>query len=213
MDSMREKNNIEKVIYTIGYTGFSLEEFIGILKYYTINVVIDVRSLPYSERYPDYNKNNLEKTLKNNGIYYRNYITEFGARQENTEFYSSEGILDFELFAKSEQFLKGVNKICNSVAMGYNVVLLCAEKNPIQCHRAILVSRVFSDLGYSIIHLLPNKQITTQKQIEVELLNKYFPGRDQLNLFSGSNMTDEECLAEAYRIQNKKIGYKIEEED
>ena len=128
---------MNNIIYTIGYTGFSAYEFINVLRDREINVVIDVRSTPYSERYPDYNKENLERVLKSNQIYYRNYIKEFGARQDNRNFYSSEGYLDFEVFSKSEQFLSGVEKIENSVAKGYKIVLLCAEKKPIQCHRTI----------------------------------------------------------------------------
>ena len=198
-------------IFTIGYTGFDIQNFIDTLKNHEINVVIDVRSSPYSERYPSYNKNTLETKLKENGIYYRNYVSEFGARQENKKFYSGEGYLDFELFAKSEQFLSGVEKIKNSISKGYKVVLLCAEKEPIQCHRTILVSRAFSDAGYNIVHLMPNNQSKSQKKIEHELLDKFFPNRCQMSLFSTTVMSDEECLIEAYRIQNKKIGYRINE--
>lgn len=204
---------MKKIIYTIGYTGFSVDEFVELLKQKRINVVIDVRSTPYSERYSEYNKDNIEKVLKENSIYYRNYISEFGARQESPEFYTSDGYLDFELFSKSKQFHVGVNKICNSIDKGYNIVILCAEKNPIQCHRTILVARAFSDLGYDIIHLMPNNQTMTQKQVESELLNKYFPNRGQISIFSNCNMTDEECLREAYKIQNQKIGYRMDGED
>ena len=204
---------MKKLIYTIGYTGFAVNEFIELLKQKNINVVIDVRSTPYSERYAEYNKESLEKVLKENRIYYRNYVSEFGARQDSPEFYSSEGYLDFELFSKSQQFSNGVNKICNSIEQGYGIVILCAEKKPIQCHRTILVARAFSQLGYDVIHLMPSAQTMSQKQVESELLNKYFPSRGQISLFSECNMTDEECLREAYRMQNKKIGYRMDGED
>ena len=204
---------MSNTLYTIGYTGFTVEEFITTLKHYGINVVIDVRSSPYSERYADYNKDNIEKVLKEHGIYYRNYVSEFGARQDDARFYADDGILDFELFAQSERFKSGVCKIQNSLEKGYRIVLMCAEKNPVQCHRTILVARAFSDRGYSVLHLLPEQKAITQEQIELELLNKYFPNRGQISLFSSCNMSDEECLIEAYKIQNKKIGYKVEGEE
>lgn len=204
---------MNNTIYTIGYTGFSKEEFIDILKGKGINVVIDVRSTPYSERYPDYNKENLEKILKSNKIYYRNYVKEFGARQDNMDFYSADGYLDFEIFSRSEQFLSGVEKIRNSVAKGYEIVLLCAEKNPIQCHRTILVARAFHKLGYDVIHLLPGGDTITHKEIEKKLLDKYFPDRGQIDMFATHIMTDEECLSKAYKIQNEKIGYRLEGEE
>ena len=200
---------MEGSIYTIGYTGFSVEELIATLHRRKINVVIDVRSSPYSERYSDYNKDSIEKALGSHGIHYRNYAHEFGARQENPAFYTNDGYLDFELFAKSEQFLSGVEKIRNSVAKGYHVVFFCAEKEPINCHRTILVARAFSNFGYPIEHLLPGGDTVTQQQIESELLQKFFPRRGQISMFSEENMTDEECLRQAYREQNKRIGYRL----
>ena len=204
---------MKETIYTIGYTGFSMDEFVQELKSKGINVVIDVRSSPYSERYADYNRDNLESTLVANKIYYRNYIKEFGARQENRTFYSKDGYLDFEIFAKSEQFLSGVEKIKNSIEKGYKIAFLCAEKEPVQCHRTILVARAFYELGYNVIHLKPNGVSINHRDIEVQLLNMYFPKRYQIDMFSTNVKTDEEYLIDAYRMQNQKIGYKIEGEE
>lgn len=202
---------MEKTIFTIGYTGFALADFIQELKKHNINVVIDVRSSAYSERYPDYNKPSIESTLHKVGIYYKNYVREFGARQENRAFYSPEGYLDFDVFSRSQQFQDGVNKMVNSTDKGYRVAFMCAEKEPIQCHRAILVARAFDKLGFSVIHLMPNGVSKHQKEIEEELLKKYFPNRGQLSLFESST-SDEEYLNAAYRKQNEQIGYHLEEE-
>ena len=204
---------MNETIYTIGYTGFKLKEFIQELKSKEINVVIDVRSSPYSERYADYNKEKLELELTLNEIYYRNYAKEFGARQENKVFYSADGFLDFEIFRKSEQFLSGVEKIRNSIAKGYKIAFLCAEKNPIQCHRTILVARTFYELGYNVVHLMPNGTSIKHGEIEIQLLNKYFPKRNQIDMFSETIMTTDEYLVEAYKLQNWKIGYKMEDEE
>ena len=202
---------MEKTIFTIGYTGFSLADFIRELKKHNINVVIDVRSSAYSERYPDYNKPSIESALHKAGIYYKNYVREFGARQDNKTFYSPEGYLDFDVFAKSEQFQNGVRKMVDSTEKGFKIVFMCAEKEPVQCHRAILVARAFDKLGFSVIHLMPNGITKDQKEIEEELLKKYFPNRGQLSLFE-SPMSDEEYINLAYKKQNEQIGYRLEEE-
>ena len=125
-------------VYTIGYSGFEIKDFIQILKKNKISVVIDVRSSPYSQYYSDYNKKNLEARLKTFNIHYRNYALEFGARQEKKEYYTEKGYLDFELFSKSKNFLKGIEKLKNAMNKNYRFILMCAEKNPIRCHRAIL---------------------------------------------------------------------------
>ena len=87
----------DNTIYTIGYAAMSIPEFIEKLKEYNIACVIDVRSSPYSAFKSEFNRGALNETLKANGIYYRNYSEEFGARQENTDLYPN-GYLDFEMF-------------------------------------------------------------------------------------------------------------------
>ncbi len=202
---------IKKTIFTIGYSGFTISNFIQELKKYNINVVIDVRSYAYSEKYPEYNKYTIKKILNEEGIYYKNYSKEFGARQEEKGLYSSNGYLDFDIFSKSEQFQMGVTKLVDSTEKGYRIVLMCAEKDPIQCHRAILVARAFYKLGFSVIHIMPNDISKDQKDIEKELLIKHFPDRNQVSLFN-NQMSYDDYLNEAYKKQNEQIGYHLEEE-
>lgn len=198
-------------LYSIGYSGFQIKDFIDVLKSKGIVLVVDVRSAPYSQYFSDYNKETLEQRLKKVDIYYRNYAKEFGARQEAKEYYSRAGYLDFELFAKSTPFLSGIDKLKISMEKGYTFALMCAEKDPITCHRAILVSRAFYSAGYKVVHLLPNNTIMAQEDIENRLLKKYFPNRDQLSLLD-KNLSAQEYICEAYKKQNATIGYSIEEE-
>ncbi len=195
-------------IYTIGYSGFKIDDFVKTLKANGVSVVIDVRSLPYSQFYSDYNKENLSKVLEAAKIYYRNYVAEFGARQENHNYYPN-GYLDFEMFAQSENFLAGYEKIKKSMQKNFVVALMCSEKDPIKCHRTILVARAFHNAGYKVIHLLPEGKTTTQNEIEERLLNMFFPDRGQINMFAPI-LTTEEYIDEAYKKQNANIGYSIE---
>lgn len=207
-----------KGLFTIGYSGFpDVDDFIKTLKEYGIQVLIDVRSIPVASAYLEcYNKDRLSRILKDNGIYYLNYAKQFGARQENPAFYTRfsnenekpEYRLDFEIFSKSDQFLDGVKRVEQSKAM---IVFMCAEKNPSECHRTILVSRAFSDRGHKIIHIEPKGVTLTQKDIEKELINKFFPDRGQLSLFSSDNKTEAEYVSESYRLRNKEIGFRLED--
>lgn len=200
---------MENTIYTIGYAGFSRDSFVEELKRNRISVLIDVRSSPFSSFHSEYNKDVLEVVLRNNGIYYRNYAKEFGARQDDFKLYSAEGYLDFEKVAKTRDFQDGLLKLCNSIRQGYVPVLMCAEKNPIDCHRAILVSRAFHENGCNVIHLLPENKTWTQNDLNNALLEKYFPDRDQFSLFG--NTDERELIKEAYRKRNSEIGYRIGE--
>ena len=205
------------VVYTIGYSGFKLDEFIEKIKEYKIDVIIDVRSSPYSQYFKEYNKENICKVLnelEGKKIYYRNYSLEFGARQLDLEGnYYPKGYLDFEKFSQSENFLSGVKKLEDSMKQNYTVVLMCAEKDPFTCHRTILVARAFFKRGYKIIHLMPDGKNVTQEDIEKQLLDKYAKNRRQMGLFNPIVISEEEHINEAYRKHNEKIGYSIEKEE
>lgn len=200
---------MSRYIYTIGYSAFKVKDFISQLKKYNINCLIDVRSVPVaSEFYYDYNKDIIKNILKQNKIYYRNYSEEFGARQKDLKFYTN-GQMDFRKFVKSEQFLSGVNKIKKGMELGYNFALMCSEKDPINCHRSILVAKGMRDLGFKPLHILANGSIQTQEDIDRRLLEMYFPDYLQCNLFESFNESVK--IEEVYLLQNKKIGYKLSE--
>lgn len=198
-------------VYSIGYSGFSINTFIKTITANEISLIVDVRSRPYSQYHTDFNKDDIEKQLKRHGIYYRNYAAAFGARQNERKYYSSDGYLDFELFSKSIDFVSGFEKLRNSMAKNYKFALMCAEKDPINCHRTILVARAFHDHGYQVVHLLQNNSIMTQKDIETRMLEKYYPNRNQLSLFE-PNLSENEYIIKAYRKRNKEIGYSVEDE-
>lgn len=198
-------------IFTIGYAGFEIENFIKVLKEHHINSLIDVRSSPFSKIYSDYNKPLLHKTLQNRGIIYRNYNREFGARQEDKMYYPN-GYLDFSMFTRSRMFIEGMEKIIKAIPLGYKFVLMCSEKDPITCHRTIMVGKAFFDKGISINHILSDGQITTQSDIEIRLLDMYYPDRDQLTLF-GEQLSIEEMIKNCYRFQNEKIGYRLDNDE
>ena len=84
-------------------------------------------------------------------------------------------------------------------------------KDPIECHRAILVTNAFYKAGYSIEHIMPDNTIQTQQDINERLLDMYYPNRNQLSLFVSENLSAEQYLLEAYKKQNEKIGYHPEE--
>ena len=199
-------------LYTIGYAGFSIEDFVKSLKSHKIDLVVDVRSKPYSQYYADFNKEPIENKLEEASIYYRSYAKEFGARQDDKQYYP-EGYLDFGLFTeRSLEFASGVERLINSMEKGYTFALMCAEKDPSMCHRTIMVARAFCEKKYHVIHLLSNNKETTQKDIEKQLLEKFFPQREQLNLFQ-ENISNEEYVKRAYALQNAEIGYACREDE
>ena len=198
-------------IFTIGYAGFEIDHFIKVIKEYQINSLIDVRSSPFSKYYSEYNKPLLQKTLQERGIIYRNYNREFGARQDDKMYYPN-GYLDFSMFTRSMMFIEGMQKIIKAIPLGYRFVLMCSEKDPITCHRSIMIGKAFFNNGVSINHILSDGRIITQSEIETRLVDMYYPDRDQLTLF-GEQLSFEEMVKNSYKYQNEKIGYRIDSDE
>lgn len=202
---------MNNTIYTIGYSGINIKDFILILKYYRISCLVDTRSVPYSKYFMDFDKNILESTLKNNNIKYENYDKEFGARQNNINFYSKDGYLDFSKFVKSSIFISGIDKIKKEMDLGYTFILMCSEKDPIDCHRSIMVAREFYKKGYNIINILYDKNDIieyTQTDIENRLLDRYFSERGQGLLFDNMDLSRKSLIDIAYKKRNIEIGYR-----
>ena len=203
------------LLYTIGHSQHELEYFYNLLKKYNINNLLDVRSTPYSKYAEAYNKEQLRNSLSIKGIKYSFMGKFFGARPDNIELYNEEGYLDFEKVAKSDLFIKGMENVLLGLEKGNNIALMCTEKDPIDCHRAIMVSRAFSLNGIDIKHILPNGKIQTQQELDERLLDKYFPNRAQLSLFNYNDeiTSDEDNVKLAYRERNKEIGYHLKQRE
>ncbi len=200
------------MLFTIGHSVYKFDFFLSLLQMHKINYLIDVRSSPFSRFAQDFNKGVLANSLKNTNIKYVLMGDYFGARPQDKTLYSEEGYLDFEKVQNTENFKKGLNNIIKGLKQNNNICLMCTEKDPIDCHRAIMVARAFSLKGIDVSHILQNGEIQTQKELDERLLDLYFPDRNQLSLFAEDNLSREQMLVEAYRKRNKKIGYEMERE-
>lgn len=191
-----------------------VDAFISLLKKYGISYLFDVRSTPYSRFAEEFNREQLERRLFANGIKYFFMGSFFGARPSNVELYNKDGYLDFEKTSHSELFIRGMESVKLGLGRGNNIALMCAEKDPIDCHRAIMVARAFSLDGIDARHILPGGGIQTQKELDGRLLDRYFPDRAQLSIFSYNEpLTDEQNLNLAYRMRNKEIAYSLKQEE
>lgn len=195
-------------LFTIGYSGYGIADFINALRENKIRLLVDVRSMPYSSYYRSYDKDNLEKTLRKENIDYRHFKREFGGRQTDPQYCTKEGHLDFELFAQSPVFNEGVRKIIAALDGGYRIALMCAEKDPLHCHRAILIARVFHERGVDVSHLYPGKENERHSDLEKRLLSEYKLDDKQISFFDTDHTADEK-LKLAYKLKNADMVSKI----
>jgi uncharacterized protein (DUF488 family) len=185
----------KKQIYTIGYSAFDIDAFVCILKRYNITAVSDVRSLPYSKFKSDYNREYLSKKLKENDIQYVFLGDNLGARFEDKSVYIN-GTVSFDLASKLDSFKIGVQRLVEG-SKKYTIAILCAEKDPIECHRSILIAKNISSI-FNVLHIHGVSSIESQKQLEHRLEKRF--GFDQAVLFG-------DTLKMAYDKQASKIAY------
>ncbi|MCH7501293.1 MAG: DUF488 domain-containing protein [Nitrospinae bacterium] len=192
---------MNKILYTIGYSNRSLVDFIAILKKNHINALCDVRSQPFSKFNSQYNKQPLKDALKTNGITYVFLGEELGARPKDSNCYI-DNQAKYELIAKTELFQIGIKRIIEAFKKGYRPALMCAEKDPLVCHRTILVCRNLRSIGIRIIHIIDDNRNETNEEMENRMLKEL---DIHPSLFEGSN--PHATLERAYDIQGEKIAY------
>ena len=186
-------------IYTIGHSNGTTERLLALLDQHEITAIADVRSQPYSRFNPQFNREALASVLKNSG---RNYVflgQELGARSEDRACYK-DGRAQYALIARTPLFERGIDRLLAGMET-FRIAILCAEKEPLSCHRSILVSRYLHERGIRVVHVLENGSLEEHEASLLRLLALH--GMQENNLFQ----TRDELVAQAYEKQAEQIEY------
>jgi uncharacterized protein (DUF488 family) len=170
-------------IYTIGHSSHDIDYFLELLKMHNINTVVDARSVPFSKYVPHFNKDDIKRTLFNNKITFIYMGTELGIRQKDKNLFSETGLLDYDKVKSSQNFLTGIERLKNGIFMGYKIAVMCSEKDPVDCHRSILIGEELFKQTYNVLHILPDGSIQTHSDFLERLTDMYFSDRTQTNIF------------------------------
>jgi len=188
-----------KDLYTIGHSTHSFDYFLRLLKMHEIEVVADVRSTPYSRYNPQFNREMLKEELKKNGIAYVFLGRELGPQSEKPSCYVN-GKVQYSLVAQTELFKEGLGRLHKGM-QSYRIALMCAEKDPVTCHRMILICKALRLEQIEIKHILEDGSLESLMESEkrlIELLKM-----PQLHLFE----TVEDLIERAYDTQGEKIAF------
>lgn len=188
-----------RIVHTVGHSTHAIGAFIGLLKGAGITAVADVRSSPFSRHMPWFNRPELKNALAEAGIAYSFLGRELGARPEDRSCYR-DGTARYDLIARTELFARGLDRVLEGAAK-YRIALMCAEKDPLDCHRNVLVARALAARGAEIRHILPDGAIEPNDATERRLLDML--GRTSLDMFAPA----EEQLALAYAERAARIAY------
>lgn len=188
-------------IATIGHSTHSIEHFLSLLTHNGISAIADVRSTPYSRHNPQFSREALKASLKGAGIAYVFLGKELGARSDDPRHYESGRVL-YKRVAESELFRAGIERVANGTVQ-HRVALMCAERDPLTCHRTILVARALVERGATVRHVLGDGSVETHEAALDRLMAQL--GIDARDLFTAPEL----LRARAYADQEAKIAYTL----
>lgn len=175
----------DRTVLTLGHSTHALDRFIELLSLQGVSAVADVRSSPYSRMNPQFNREIVKNALKKRGVAYSFLGRELGARPEDPACYV-DGRARYDLIARTPLFNSGLDRVTDG-SRRYRIALVCAEKDPTTCHRALLVCRHLIERGFSIQHILADGRIedheASLKRLAVQVgasLDDLFRSYDEL---------------------------------
>ena len=188
-------------VSTIGHSNHSWEEFVKLLLRQRIDEVADVRSSPYSRYATHFNHGELQQALEDIGIGYAFLGGELGGRPADRSCYDYDGQVQYERVAETDAFDDGIRQVIHQ-ADDCRIALLCTEKEPLECHRTLLVARALAERDVAVEHILADGGVESHKTAIERLMNllKLPPNGD---MFRSRDDTIKEALA----IQAKKVAY------
>ncbi len=196
-----------RVLYTIGHSNHTTEQFVALLKSHQVSVVADVRSAPYSRYCPHFNREELAPALRSAGIRYAYFGKELGARPDDPACYEN-GRVSFRRVAARQAFREGLERI-RAGAARHAVALMCAEKDPLECHRTILVCRHLDAAGLAIQHILEDGTLEDHRAAGRRLARKL---KVERTLFE-PNLTERELAERAFDQQAERIACRAPDQE
>ena len=143
-------------ILTIGHSNHELDAFLELLDAHSVETVADVRSWPRSRFAPHFNARSLQESLRHQGVAYVPMGDSLGGRPTSPALYTASGRADYQLMARTPAFQEGSAQLLELAAQG-TTALLCSEREPHQCHRALLVGQHLHLDGNPVAHIVPSR--------------------------------------------------------
>lgn len=191
---------MSRKLFTIGHSTHPLHYFQQMLVQHEITAICDVRSVPYSQYNPQFNRESLKESLRSIGIAYVFLGKELGARSDNPNCYV-DGKVQYKVLAEEPLFKEGLRRLMKGMEL-YQVSLMCAERDPLTCHRTILICRELKSANVEINHVVADGSIESETEAERRLLALTGFVPDLLH-------SERDCLELAYEAQAKRIAYEV----
>src|SRR5574337_1324041 len=159
-------------LFTVGHSNLDGRVFCETLRKFGVTLLIDVRSRPQSHRFPQFNQLELEQSLREAGIRYLFLGEELGGRPDDPKAYREDGLANYRARRKSHSFQQGIERVL--AELGQNALaLMCAEEDPLACHRFLMICPELVALGMEPRHIRKDGVVETQREAEDRLLEAH----------------------------------------
>lgn len=190
-------------VLTIGHSNHDLDPFMELLHQHHVTALADVRSAPYSRFTPQFNREPFAGSLKGCGIEYVYLGQELGGRAEDPTCYEN-GRVCYDRVAETDSFRHGLDRVVHGAAK-HRIVLLCAEREPLECHRTLLVAPALDKRGIEVAHIHADGRLESHGEAMDRLL-------DRLGLHPAGDMfralqPRKDLVAEAIELQAERIAF------
>ncbi len=190
----------EALVLTVGHSNHPLETFVSLLQQHDVTTLADVRSTPYSRFNPQFNRKSLDAAMQTHGIAYRFMGQALGGRPEDRSCYE-DGRVRYDRLARTSLYREGIDRVVEA-AKDERIALMCAEKEPLDCHRTLLVGRSLARRGVAVTHILADGTLEPHDDTMDRLLDSVkLPRGDLLH-------SKEELIEQALALKEGRIAYK-----
>ena len=187
---------MKRVVLTVGHSNHSLEAFVALLLQHGVTALADVRSAPYSRFNPQFNRKTLDASLEAVGIRYVFMGRALGGRPDDPSCYDEDGRVRYDRLARTPLFREGLERIVDGAGR-QRIALMCAEKEPLDCHRTILVGRSLTKRGVAVAHILADGALEPHDETMGRLLDS--AGLPRQDLLQSREQLIDEALAHRER--------------
>ncbi len=150
--------------FTLGHSNHDIEVWLGLVRQHRVEVVVDIRSSPYSKYAPHFDKELIQRSLEQAGIRYLFLGAELGGRPANPAHYDASGHVVYGRLRDDAQFKRGIARLETGMER-FRVALLCGEEDPAHCHRRLLVGRVLTERGHTMQHIRGDGRLESDKVV------------------------------------------------
>lgn len=202
---MKPLQGTTHTVFTIGHSNLELEEFLSLLSKHGVQTVCDVRSRPASFRFPQFNGEGLEVNLRDAGFRYEFLGESLGGRPADARVYQANGTVDYFKRRKARDFAAEVDHVVE-LSRGQVLALMCAEEDPLHCHRFLMICPELIERGVTPLHIRRGGVLESQREAEDRLL-----ALNELTAFTSDSLFAAErssALEDALRRQAQEYAFR-----